>query len=100
MILKAALVVALVATLIAGWFWRANLALSEVNESLLRRVTVFEAAMQQQREANAVLAAHLKRAETEAQALEDTLSATASMEGANAPLTAYQRAVFDRLLRP
>lgn len=100
MILKAALVVALVSTLIAGWFWRANLALSEANQNLLRRVTAYEAAMRQQKEANAVLAAHLRRAELEAQDLEAAISETSGMDGANAPLSAYQRAVFDRLLRP
>lgn len=100
MFTKAALAVALVATLAAAWFWRAASGLEVENARLNRSVAAFEAQIAQRNEAVVVLKAHLDRSEAEAAALEATIAETRDMEGANAPLSAYERAVLDRLLRP
>lgn len=100
MFAKAALAVAMISTLVAGWMWVRADRLDDENQRLNRSVAAYEAQVALQREANAVLAAHLDRAEAEAADLAAAIEATTSLEGANAPLSAYERAVLDRLLRP
>lgn len=100
MMFKAAIILAAVAVIVAAGLWVINGRLQAENDRLKREVAVFEAQVKQAAEARDVLRAHLRREEIEAAKLEQELVLLRGMEGSDAPLSAYERAVFDHILRP
>lgn len=100
MMFKAAILFAVFSIIVAAGLWVINVRLQEENDRLRREVAVFQAQAKQAAEARDVLRAHLRREEAEAAAFEQALAETRKMEGADAPMSAYERAVLDHILRP
>lgn len=84
----------LVAIIFGGAAWIQTERLQGAREDASR----YRAEAEQARLARDVLDAHLQRADAERADLQTTIDKLSTLEGADADLSAYERAVLDRLL--